>query len=118
MSTVSTRSSGNVKIPLHFDETLSFSDWSGPKLIGKIQKGFTVCLVSIEVDTAFDGSAAITIGDDISQAILVSASDVYLDSVANYSIEKNVNYNAITDIKIYMLGNPTQGSANIWIYYQ
>lgn len=105
------------KLPLHFDLNLTSSDWPGPKLVGKINPNFVVNAVSIEIVSPFDGSASITIGEDSAQANLVTISDVFLDQIETYNININHKYLLNTDIKIYMTGSPSVGSANIYIYY-
>ena len=68
------------KLTLHFEASFDASDFSSlSKAIGRIDPGFLIHKTVIQVDSAFDGSASITIGDPVSQGILATNSDVSLD---------------------------------------
>lgn len=117
-STTKTSTAGIAKLPLHFDATLAFGDFPGPKFIGKINPGFTAFLIIVQVITPFDGGATVTIGETSAQGNLSDTTQVFLNLAGTYSVDNNHKYTANTDINMYMTGTPTVGSAKVSIFYQ
>lgn len=113
-----TRPSSGARIPLHFFSTLTSVDFPGPKTLGRIAAGFATHLIVVQVTSPFNGGTQITIGDDIAEGNLVVQTDVYMDQIGTYSIENGYPYVATTDVRIFMSGTPTTGSANVFVFYQ
>lgn len=109
---------GGIKQPLNFQISLGTINWPGPTLIGVIPQSFVTSLIVVDVQSAFDGSASLTIGDSSGHGNLVTIADVFLDQPYKYEIPSTHAYNAVTQVYAYLTGSPTTGSLNITLFYQ
>ena len=88
---------------------------------GSISFGFIPALKRVYntvliIQTAFD-ALTVTIGDDDAQARLMTIAENNPAIENIYSVENHVEYDALTELKIYLTGNPTIGAGTAIIYY-
>jgi hypothetical protein len=87
------------------------------QLIGTVGNGTRVVEVSIEVMTAFDGSADVTIGDAAVSDRLLGADAADFGTIGNYVTNPVYQFPSAADVQVnaYFSGTPTVGAAKITI---
>ena len=89
-------------------------------VIGEVNSGVRVSLVSVNVTGAFDGSPTISVGDAGNTSRLVDNALVDLATVSEYIIQPTYQYTggSDTEIKItFSAGGATTGAATVTITY-
>lgn len=85
--------------------------------VGTVGNGTRVVEVSVEVLTAFDAGADISIGDIGSASRLLDTTEVDLQTVGVYVVQPVYQFSAAADVdvNVYYTGTPTGGSARVTI---
>jgi hypothetical protein len=89
----------------------------GFKSIGFIPSGRRIVKSDLIIETEFDGLTSINIGDDDAQGRLINAQQNNPGIANTSSIENNILYSVLTEIRAYFTGLPSQGAGTIIIYY-
>jgi hypothetical protein len=106
--------SGAGRIESSFD----FDDVNiGIKSIGFIPSGRRIVKSDLIIETEFDGNTTINIGDDDAEGRLINAQQNSPGIADTYSVESNILFTALTELKMFFTGSPTQGTGTIIIYY-
>jgi hypothetical protein len=91
-----------------------------PVLLGNISEGSRVTVVTVEVTQAFDGTPALTVGDALDSARLMTNNMLDLGVVGTYTVTTDYVYSNITDTDIngyFNAGGSTVGEARILVSY-
>lgn len=92
---------------------------ASPMITGIVPNGKTVHKCEVEVISAFDDDAKITVGDSVGHASLMTIDEVELTKEATYLNEPGLTTSLDTTYYIYLAsGTPTIGTGKIKIYYQ
>lgn len=102
----------------HFKKTFYFSDVPlGVIPIATVPQGQIVKEVVIDISEAFDGGVIMTIGDDGSQGILMTASENTLGEIGKQIASPDYQYHADTEVKMFFsAATPTIGTAVAILY--
>jgi hypothetical protein len=103
---------GRIESSIDFQDVLN-----GSKSIGFIPSNRRIIKSDLIIGIEFDGLTSINIGDDDAQGRLINAEQNSPGIADTYSIENNILYSALTEIKAYFTGIPSQGSGTIILYY-
>lgn len=100
-------------------QLFDFSDLASAFVVGVVPIGKSVYRVAVDVVSAFDNNAIVTVGDDIGEARLMLSDELDLTVADRFTSEPDYVTEADTTFKIYPVsGTPTVGSGIIKIYYQ
>lgn len=92
---------------------------ASPVITGIVPNGKTIHKCEVEIISAFDDEAKITVGDVIGNASLMTIDEVELTKEAKYLSEPGITVTSDTTYYIYLAsGIPTIGNGKIKIYYQ
>jgi hypothetical protein len=102
------------KLYLDFD----YTDVSGGSLsLGNCPDNISVATVSLIIDTVFNGSTTITVGDSVAQGRLMVVADNDPAELGTFRRDVDYLYSAETELFIFFpSGAPTQGQGKIFVY--
>jgi hypothetical protein len=100
--------------------TVDYSQFSGPMLIGTVAAGRTIEKTTLEVLTAFNNGAQVSVGDGVAQGRLLTISDTALFRVGYvFLVESGYRYTVSTALYLFPVGAtlPTVGSLRAVVYF-
>jgi len=98
--------------------TFDFNDvLSGGKLIGNIETQGMVISTSLIINSVFDGTTIIAVGDMISPNHLMKIADNIPTIPNTYRANDDVEYTTNTSIYLSFTGAPTTGTGTVIVYY-
>lgn len=103
---------GAAKLEIDFDKD---DVLAGEILVGAVTAK-RIYMVSLVIDTAFDGSTTISVGTDAAQGQLMVLADNDPTEVNLYRTQPEVEYAVLTSLKGFFTGTPTVGNGTIIIY--
>lgn len=95
----------------------TFSNAGTPVLIGTAPAGSWIESCNVIISTAFNGQAAITVGETGAQGRLQATADNVPSVPGVYEVMVNYKYTAETDLYLYLSGAPTVGSGRVIVYF-
>lgn len=100
-----------------FTKNFDYTDFEGSSLIGIIPKNKYAAFVIVVVDSVFDTTPLLTIGDSADNDRLQEEDHNNLLYSNSFLTMPNYKYLNDTELYMYLSGNPTMGSGRVIVYY-